>query len=294
MNLSVKAPGLLSSATRRQRLFLFTLALAFQGMFAPVFALNDDDSLRIMPPGNSSGPQQAPPQDDGLRILPPSSDGPAPFSSRSHDASAPFKPAASLPGSGSPGLLPSKCGALDVGLLKQASNAILNFHVVAPWLLRGAQPTAQNLQLLKSAGVRTIINLRNEPILIQQEAQQARALGLAYVNIPLDVFNPPTDAQVRHFISCVSDSKTQPVFVHCLHGQDRTGTMVAMYRIDREGWAADQAYQEMLQDGYRPMFFVLTRAVFDYSAQHGRPCPMPAVTDAFGDVKNRLSKFLHH
>lgn len=292
MNLSVKVPGLLSSATRRQCLFLFTLALTSQSLFAPVFALNDDDSLRIMPPGNSSGTKQAPPPDDGLRILPPASDGPAPFSSRYGQAQ--FKPAAALPDSGSPGLSPSKCGALDVGLLKQASSSIVNFHVVAPWLLRGAQPTAQDLQLLKSAGVRTIVNLRNEPILIQQEAQQARALGLTYVNIPLDVFNPPTEAQVRQFISCVSGSKTQPVFVHCLHGQDRTGTMVAMYRIDREGWAADQAYQEMLQDGYRPMFFVLTRSVFDYSAQHGRPCPLPAVTDAFGDVKNRLSKFLHH
>ena len=59
------------------------------------------------------------------------------------------------------------------------------------------------------------------------------------VEIPIqaDVFGsePPTDEQVREFFTVVLDPARQPVFFHCAHGKDRTGTMAALYRIEVDG-----------------------------------------------------------
>jgi protein tyrosine phosphatase (PTP) superfamily phosphohydrolase (DUF442 family) len=161
--------------------------------------------------------------------------------------------------------------------------ALPNFHVVTPTLLRGGQPDDQGLSALRRAGVRTIVDLRNEDILVKQEAAAARAAGLNFVSLPLDVFNSPSDTCIASFLSIV-DGAQQPVYVHCLHGQDRTGTMVAIYRIERQGWTANKAYEEMLAYGFRPGFSRLTQAVFARGGQ-----PMPSGGDIVRALKQRFS-----
>ena len=52
------------------------------------------------------------------------------------------------------------------------------------------------------------------------------------------------------FLKTVTDENVQPVFVHCKHGADRTGTMVAIYRIVVEGWSKEDAIKEMRQGGF--------------------------------------------
>lgn len=168
-------------------------------------------------------------------------------------------------------------------------NRLSNFHVVTPFLLRGGQPTAEDLLRLRSAGVKTVVDLRNETVLVRQEAVQARLAGLSFINIPLDVFNSPSRQAVSEFLKVVEDAARQPIYVHCLHGQDRTGTMIAIYRIERQGWNADQAYSEMLSCGFRPGFSQLSRAVFDYGARAGRPGRAPTGGDIVLDLERRMS-----
>ncbi len=139
--------------------------------------------------------------------------------------------------------------------LKQAAAMIPNLSVVSNNLLRGSQPSVQALSLLKSAGVKTIINLRNEDILVAQEAAAAKRVGLNYVNIPMAVFETPTRQQFQKFLNTVE--KDGPVFVHCQRGEDRTGTMVAVYRMAFENWDANRAYQEMTAMGFKNIFGVL-------------------------------------
>ena len=55
----------------------------------------------------------------------------------------------------------------------------------------------------------------------------------------------PKQEEVVQFLKIVTDPAKQPVFVHCLHGADRTGTMVAVYRIIVEGWDKEKALEEM-------------------------------------------------
>jgi protein tyrosine/serine phosphatase len=52
------------------------------------------------------------------------------------------------------------------------------------------------------------------------------------------------------FLRIATDPKRTPVFVHCRHGSDRTGTMAAVYRIAVQGWTKEQAIAEMTQGGF--------------------------------------------
>lgn len=163
-----------------------------------------------------------------------------------------------------------------------------NVHEVTPSIYRGGQPTADDLTKLKAAGITTVVNLRNEEVLVAQESRQAKALGMRFVNIPLDVFSEPSPAAVKQFLGVMDSAKSGPVFVHCLHGQDRTGMMVAIYRILRQGWSGDQAYSEMFADGFRPGFSRLSQTVFQYAAQAGRPGTAPQGAALLQDMKKRL------
>ena len=44
-----------------------------------------------------------------------------------------------------------------------------------------------------------------------------------------------------------TDDKT---LVHCLHGSDRTGTVVAGYRIAAQGWSKEKAIDEFVNGGF--------------------------------------------
>jgi len=119
-----------------------------------------------------------------------------------------------------------------------------NFHLVSTQLYRGAQPRASGLQKLKALGVKTIVNLRGKDANARAESDNARALGLLYYNIPLPEFSKPPDEKVRQILGILNSAENQPVFVHCHHGEDRTGTIIACYRITHDGWTAAEAKKE--------------------------------------------------
>jgi protein tyrosine/serine phosphatase len=183
--------------------------------------------------------------------------------------------------------------ALNLPILKTIKVFIPNLHVIAPGLLRGAQPTPDCLRLLKEAGVKTIINLRNEEILVSQEAWQAKQLGLNYVNVPLDVFTKPTPSAIQQFLAAATNPNNQPVYVHCLHGEDRTGTMCAIYRINQQHWPVDKAYEEMVHYGFKPMLTQLSQCVFEY-AQAGNSHAKSTASSVADDMHTRIDKLLGH
>ncbi len=119
-----------------------------------------------------------------------------------------------------------------------------NFHQVNSQLYRGAQPKADGLQRLKAIGIKTIVNLRGEDDRTRGESEEARALGLRYYNVSLAEFSGPKDKEVQQVLDIVNAPDNQPVFVHCRRGEDRTGTIIACYRITHDGWNAARAKQE--------------------------------------------------
>ena len=120
-----------------------------------------------------------------------------------------------------------------------------NLHRVSENLYRGAQPTAEGMKQLEKLGVKTVLNLRSN----RSDRDEIEGTALTYEHISMTMRNPDPE-NVTRFLKIVSNGSRTPVFVHCRHGADRTGTMCAIYRIATEGWSKDEAIEEMTKGGF--------------------------------------------
>jgi protein tyrosine phosphatase (PTP) superfamily phosphohydrolase (DUF442 family) len=120
-----------------------------------------------------------------------------------------------------------------------------NLHKVSDDLYRGAQPTAEGMKQLEKLGIKTVVNLRS----LHSDRDEIKDTGLTYEHINMTTWNTE-DKDVVRFLRIVTDSSRTPVFVHCQHGADRTGTMCAIYRIIIQGWSKDEAIEEMTKGGF--------------------------------------------
>jgi len=117
-----------------------------------------------------------------------------------------------------------------------------NLHKVSDTLYRSAQPSAEGMRNLRAIGVETIVNLRS----FHSDRNEIGDTGLAYEHIYMKAWHPEEDDAVR-FLQIVTNSRRDPVLVHCQHGADRTGTMCALYRVAVQGWSKEEAIKEMSQ-----------------------------------------------
>jgi protein tyrosine/serine phosphatase len=124
-----------------------------------------------------------------------------------------------------------------------------NLHEVNSNLYRGGQPKKGGLELLRQLGIKTIISLRDDDERSKAEQAFARAVGLGYFNVPLSSFNRPPDKTVAEVLALINSPGNQPVFVHCERGSDRTGTIIAVYRIEHDAWTSEQAKAEAKRYG---------------------------------------------
>ena len=120
-----------------------------------------------------------------------------------------------------------------------------NLYWVANELYRGDQPSPQGMQNLKELGLKTIINLRS----FHSDRDEIGDTGLAYEHITMKAWHPEEKEAVR-FLKIVTDPQRTPVLVHCQHGSDRTGAMIAIYRIAVQGWSKAEAIREMTEGGF--------------------------------------------
>jgi protein tyrosine/serine phosphatase len=101
-------------------------------------------------------------------------------------------------------------------------------------------------------GVRTIVDLQE----FHSDLRALRGLGLRYVHLRM---NPAEieDGEVAAFLQVVRDPDCQPVFVHCKAGSDRTGVVVAVYRVMEQRWPPEQAALELPRFGFHEVFLPL-------------------------------------
>ena len=138
------------------------------------------------------------------------------------------------------------CTAGERGL--PAQRGIGNFGRVSDMLYRGARPDAIGIKNLKELGIKIIINLQTAKETLKEEQVDASNNGILYTNIPLRGLGRPKDEDVRTILSII-DSATGPVFIHCKVGCDRTGTIVACYRIAHDRWPNPLALEEAKKYG---------------------------------------------
>ena len=120
---------------------------------------------------------------------------------------------------------------------------IKNFGQMDDRFYRGAQPEERDYKDLAALGIKTIIDLRDDPT--SYEKRDAESAGMRYVNIPMSDSSRPRDEQIDQFLKLANDPATGPFFVHCAGGRHRTGVMGAVYRFNHYNWNYDQVYAEM-------------------------------------------------
>lgn len=129
------------------------------------------------------------------------------------------------------------------------SNGIQNYDEVTSVLWRGAQPSGVALEGLAKRGCIKVINLRGgdaDPF----EAFTCERLNMAYVHLPLSPIGAPSNGAIERALSEI-DNARGPVFVHCQYGCERTGMVIACWRI-RQGADPRDALKEALAHGMTP------------------------------------------
>ena len=142
---------------------------------------------------------------------------------------------------------PSSAHSARVFGKKHNIEGIDNFAQVTPLLFRGAQPTRHGLEVLAKMGVDIVVDARGNRA--NSEGRQVHAMGMEYVAIPWHCPFPHDDAFVK-FLKLLKDNPHKKVFVHCRLGDDRSGMMIAAYRMAAEHWSADDAMLEMKHFGF--------------------------------------------
>ncbi len=120
-----------------------------------------------------------------------------------------------------------------------------NAGSVTATLFRGAQPNSSAFAGLQKLGMNIVVDFRGESGEVSAEKKSVEALGMKFVNLPWNGASVPTRDQILSFFTLLRENPDQKIFLHCQYGADRTGVMIALYRIAADHWTPEQAISEM-------------------------------------------------
>lgn len=123
-------------------------------------------------------------------------------------------------------------------------NSLENLYKVDDNLYRSEQPNASDMKALEQFGMKTVLNLRR----VQDDNREARNTSLKLHHIPINTFKMSYEELLQSVR--IIEKAEKPVLVHCLHGSDRTGVVVAAYRMTTQGWTKEAAIKEFKEGGY--------------------------------------------
>lgn len=146
-------------------------------------------------------------------------------------------------------------GSTPLSAAQPSLRGISNFGQVTPMLFRGGQPTSEGYRELKQLGIDTVISFRHEKGENTLERRALEALGMRFVSLPWHAWDEPTDYQVSQFFTLLGSNPHGKIYVHCQEGRDRTGTMVALYRVAIDHWCPASAVAEMRAYHYHHFWF---------------------------------------
>jgi protein tyrosine/serine phosphatase len=146
-------------------------------------------------------------------------------------------------------LMLASCAHVDPASAQKESRIVR----VGEGIYRGPRP--DELNELRSLKIRTILNLEDNSEAVRRESEAAEELGMVMINIPMSQISRPKTADLLRAVQIIEDRDTHPIYVHCLHGRDRTGFVIAAYNMVHNGWTLERAYQEALDKGHNKWFY---------------------------------------
>jgi tyrosine-protein phosphatase SIW14 len=120
------------------------------------------------------------------------------------------------------------------------------FGQITPTLYRGGRPTEEGLACIAKMGVSIVISQEGS---FKDLHEPVERLGMRYVSIPWEC-SFPRDRTIAKFLQLLRDNRGKKVFVYCHYGDDRTGMMIAAFRMAEQGWSAEEAKEEMMAFGF--------------------------------------------
>lgn len=124
-----------------------------------------------------------------------------------------------------------------------------NFHKVSDKYLRGGAISCEyDITRLEEMGVSDIVNLLEPQKQKMELANFARKQKINYHNFFLSEVGTPSDTQINEFLNIIKHAQGA-VYVHCLHGKDRTGIMSLIYETEILKTPVNKAFKTMLNIG---------------------------------------------
>jgi protein tyrosine phosphatase (PTP) superfamily phosphohydrolase (DUF442 family) len=119
-----------------------------------------------------------------------------------------------------------------------------NFYQVSPDLYRSEQPGSDDMTMLATFGIRSVLNLR------EYHADDSKAAHTTLKLYRVAMNAGQVDVKSLAEALTILRQADKPILIHCWHGSDRTGLVVAMYRMVIQGWPREQAIDEFRHGGF--------------------------------------------
>lgn len=133
---------------------------------------------------------------------------------------------------------------LPAQAVEKSLEGVDNLYRVSDELYRSGQPSSAGFRHLEKQGIKSVINLR------EYHSDEDRASGTSIVTLRLPLAaGSLTQEDVAQALAMIQQAP-KPVVIHCWHGSDRTGCVVAAYRVVAQGWTPEQAEAELLMPQY--------------------------------------------
>jgi len=122
---------------------------------------------------------------------------------------------------------------------KVSIQGLHNLYKVNDSVYRSEQPDKQGFLDLEKLGIKTVLCLRSK----HNDEEVAKGTGFVLQTLPMKSESISTQ-NIIDALRAIQKAK-KPILVHCLHGSDRTGFIIAAYRIVIEGWTKEEAISEL-------------------------------------------------
>lgn len=123
--------------------------------------------------------------------------------------------------------------------------SIGNLYRIEDGFYRGAQPSPAGFRELAALGVLNVLDLAGGI----GDGRYMTDGTVKLFQIPMSAWGLHDDLVLKA-LRIMADPRNRPLMVHCQHGADRTGALVALYRVVVQGWTKEQAVREMNEGGY--------------------------------------------
>jgi hypothetical protein len=118
----------------------------------------------------------------------------------------------------------------------------------------GGLPDTNGWQVIQALGVKRVINLTTTP--------DPQIPGCLMLQFPMSNWQQEfglVGSQIEEALRAMDTPG--PVFVHCIHGMNRTRTVVAIWRMRHQSWTRQRAVNEANEFGWGSSFHALKKAV---------------------------------